>query len=729
MFHYLEKRVATGAGLSTRRTFLKLGAGTIGGILIGAVVPGARGAQASTQDDALVQPFVHVAPDNSVTVIVKHLDMGQGVANGLATLIADEMDADLDQISIRHAPSDPDVYKNLLFGVQGTGGSTAIANSFEQYRQAGATAKAMLVQAAIDAWGLESNSVTVTGGTVSGGGNTATFGDLASAAAQQAVPDTVTLKSPDQWVYIGKDTARVDVPAKVQGAVGAFGIDVMREDTLTAVTARPPRFGATVASVDDTAARAVDGVVEILTTGAGVVVVARDTWSAMQGRSALQVDWNEAGAETRGTDQLSQEFAARLDQPGNAAPARGDAAGKLASAAQVIEADYSFPYLNHAQMEPLNATVMFDGETAEFWFGSQIQTLDHNVAAGVLGVAFQNVSINTTFAGGSFGRRATPDAHLTAEAAMLAKAWFEKTGQARPIKLVFTREDDMASGYFRPMHMHRVRAGIDENGMISGWDHRVVGQGIMIGTPFEAFTVKGGVDHSSVEGVADTTYDLPDFALDTHHPDVGVPVLWWRAVGHTHTAYVMETMMDALAEAAGVDPVQFRLNHLKNDARLAAVLQLAADKAGDVPDGMHRGIAIHKSFNTYMAEIADVRMRDDGTVKVDHVTCAIDCGVPVNPDNIRAQVEGGLGFGLSAVLREEITLTDGRVDQLNYPSYAPLRINDMPNVDVHIVPSTESPTGVGEPATPPIGPAVANAIYRATGKRIRSLPLSKHGLA
>ncbi len=729
MFHYLKNALPTEVVAPTRRTFLKLGAGAVGGVLIGAVVPSARVAQASTGADALAQPFVHVTPDNTVTVIVKHLDMGQGTANGLATLVADELDADLGQVRVQHAPSNPEVYKNLLFGVQGTGGSTAMANSFEQYRQAGATAKAMIVQAAAEAWGVDASAITVSGGRVTGGGQNASLGDLASAAAAQAVPEAVTLKSPDQWVYIGKETPRVDVPMKTQGSVGVFGIDVMQENALTAVTARPPRFGATVASVDDTAARALDGVVDVLVTGAGVVVVAADMWSAMQGRDALDITWDDSTAEMRGTDQLAEEFAALLDQPGNAAPARGDAAGKLASAAKVIEADYSFPYLNHGQMEPLNATVMFDGEKAEFWFGSQIQTLDHNVAAAVLGIEFPNVSINTTFAGGSFGRRATPDSHLTAEAAMLAKAWYDKTGEARPLKLVFTREDDMASGYFRPMHLHRVRAGVDETGMISGWEHRVVGQGIMIGTPFEAFTVKGGVDHSSVEGAADTTYDLPDFALDTHHPQVGIPVLWWRAVGHTHTAFVMETMMDELAEAAGIDPIEFRLNHLKNDARLAGVLRLAAEKAGAVPDGLHRGVSLHKSFNSYVAEIADVRMRDDGTVKVEHVTCAIDCGVPVNPDNIRAQVEGALGFGLSAILREEITLTDGQVDQLNYPDYPPLRISDMPTVETHIVASTEAPTGVGEPATPPIGAAVANAIYRATGQRIRSLPLSKHGLA
>jgi len=394
-----------------------------------------------------------------------------------------------------------------------------------------------------------------------------------------------------------------------------------------------------------------------------------------------------------------------------------------------VELDFTFPYLNHAQLEPLNVTVEFDGTRVRMWSGFQIQTIDHNVASGVLGIPFENVEINTTWAGGSFGRRATPSAHYTAEAAMLGKAWFDATGSARPIKLTYTREDDMASGYFRPLHMHRVRAGVDGDGNLSGWEHRIVGQGIMIGTAFEQMLVKDGVDHSSTEGVSDTPYAIPDMALDVHHPSVGIPVLWWRSVGHTHSAYVMEVMMDRLAKAAGRDPVEFRLAHLNDQPRLAEALRRAVAAAGDVPEGLHRGVAVHKSFNSYVGEVADIRLREDGTVKVERVTCAIDCGVAINPDNVRAQVEGALGYGLSAVLREEITLTEGRVDQLNYPDYTPLRISDMPEVVVEIIQSAETPTGVGEPGTPPIGPAVANAVANATGQIVTELPLSKHGLA
>ena len=731
MLHYLNTS-APAPVLPSRRTFLKLSAGAAGGLLIGAVVPGRAVAQVQDGADALAMPFVHIMPDNSIVVIAKHLDKGQGTATGLATLVADELDAKIEQIRVEFAPSNPEVYKNLLFGVQGTGGSTAMANSFDQYRQAGATARSMLLKAVAAEWGVAPDAVSINGGVLSADGQTASFGDFAEAAAAQAIPETVTLKAPEDWVYIGKELPRVELPLKTKGSVGLFGIDVQPEDGLVAVIARPPQFGATVASVDASAARDTDGVLDVIEIPQGVAVVAKDTWSAMTGRDALQITWDSSAAETRSTDQIAEAFRALLDQPGTAAPARGDAAGKLAQAVQTITADYAFPYLNHAQMEPLNITALYDGEKAEFWFGSQIQTLDHGTAAAVLGLEMPNVAINTTWAGGSFGRRATADSHLVAEASEIAKGWLASQGQAQPIKLVYTREDDMQSGYYRPMHMHRVTAGLDADGNISGWQHRIVGQGIMIGTAFESFVVYDGIDHSSVEGTSDTAYDLPDFALDVHHPDVGIPVLWWRAVGHTHTAYVMETMMDELAEAAGRDPIEFRLAHLKTDPRKANVLQLAAEKAGwggALPGGVSRGVAVHKSFNSYVAEIADVSLREDGTVKVEKVVCAVDCGVPINPDNIRAQIEGGLGYGLSGVMREEITLTDGQIDQFNYPDYAALRIADMPLVDVHIVASTENPTGVGEPGTPPIGPAVANAIYQATGQRVRDLPFARHGLA
>ncbi|MFN3210364.1 MAG: molybdopterin cofactor-binding domain-containing protein [Roseovarius sp.] len=715
---------------TTRRGFLTLSAGAAGGLLLGGVVPARGLAQSAAEGDMLVTPFVHVLPDNTVIVLSKHLDMGQGAATGLATLVAEEMDASPEQMRAEFAPSNPEIYANSAFGVQGTGGSTAMPNSWEQYRQAGATVRAMLGNAAAKEWGVEASAVSFAGGRVSAGDKSASFGELASLASAQEPPAEVALKAPEDWVYIGKSFPRVELVQKTQGSVGMFGMDEQPEDGLVALTARPPRFGATLASVDMAEARAMDGVQDILEIPQGVVVVADTTWTAIQARDALGLEWTEGSGETRGTDELLQEFRTLLDTPGNPAEPTGDAAAMLAQADKVIEAEYMFPYLAHAPMEPLDMTVLYDGNSVQFWGGSQIQTLDHGMAAKVLGLEMGQVRIHTKWGGGSFGRRATGDAHLVAEAATIGKAWLDAGHEARPIKLVYTREDDIKGGYYRPMTLHRVRAGLDPDGKISGWEHRIVSQSIAVGTPFEQYMIKDGVDDTTSEGIVPTPYAIPDLALDVHHPQVGVPVLWWRSVGHTHTAYVMETMMDELAEAAGREPVEFRLSYLEGDSRLARVLELAAEKAGSAgPEGTHRGIAVHKSFGSYVAEVADVRLREDGTIKVEKVTCAVDCGVPINPDNIEAQVQGAVGYGLSAVLREEITLTDGEVDQFNFPDYMPLRITDMPEVEVHVVPSTEAPTGIGEPGLPPIGPAVANAIYKATGKRVRSLPMSRHGLA
>ncbi|APE46051.1 MULTISPECIES: xanthine dehydrogenase family protein molybdopterin-binding subunit [Rhodobacterales] len=709
----------------SRRGFLKLSAGAAGGLMLGAALPVGRAA-AEGAAEGLATPFVHIRPDNRVVVIVKHLDKGQGTATGLATLVAEELDADAAQVTTEFAPANTALYANTLMGVQGTGGSTAMANSWQQYREAGATARAMLVAAAAETWGVDPAVVTVAGGRVSAGNNSATFGDLAEAAARQTVPGEVTLKSPDQWVYIGKSFPRVDVTRKTEGSTGMFGMDARIEGMVHAVSLRSPRFGGTLATLDDSAARAMPGVIDVIRLPDRATVIAETTWAAIRARDALVAEWDFSAAENRGTEELRAEYAALLDREGTQFHA-AEPTGR--EAAQVIEADYFFPYLAHAPMEPIDVTVRLDGTAATFWTGSQIQTLDQNIGAQVLGIAPEAVTINTLWGGGSFGRRAIYDSHYVAEAAMVAKAWLDAHGEARPIKLVWTREDDIRGGYYRPMHMHRVRAGLDAEGNIAFWQHRVVGQGIMLGTAFEPFAVKDGVDSSSVEGLGESSpYAIPGWTADVHHPRVGVPVLWWRSVGHTHTAYVVETMMDELAQAAGADPVEFRLRYLA-DPRARGVLEMAADKAGALPEGLTRGIAVHKSFGSYVAEVADVRMREDGKVKVVRVTCAVDCGVPINPSNIRAQIEGGLGYGLSAILREEITLTEGEVDQSNFYDYTPLRITDMPEVEVHILPSTQAPTGIGEPGTPPIGPAVANAVRRATGQAVRELPFSRHGLA
>lgn len=728
MLHLLQRPLD--AAKPNRRTFLKMSAGTVGGLVIAMKLP--RGVEAATGDDALIQPFVHIRPDNTVVVLSKHLDKGQGVATGLATLVADELDASIEQVSVEFAPSNPEVYKNLFFGVQGTGGSTAIPNSFMQYRQAGAAAKAMIIAAAAKAWEVPAAEVTVSGGVVShASGNTATLGELAGLAARENVPAEPPLKSPEDWVYIGKSFPRVDVKNKTVGAPGTYTMDIQQDGMLVAVVVRSPRFGGKPVSFDAAEAKTVPGVVDVLMIPNGVAVVADATWPAIKASRLVSVEWDDSAAETRSTDAMMAEMKEMAEKPGISVRRDGDAQAAIDTAAKVIEVEYEFPFLAHGAMEPLDVVMTFDGSTAAVWTASQIQTIDHGVTANVLGIGLENVAINTLWAGGSFGRRAQADAHPVAEAATLVKALHEKGMSGVPVKVVWTREDDMAGGYYRPMSAHKVRVGLDENGNVTGWSHRMAAKSIIKGTPFEAMLIKDGVDHNMTEGAHDTTYAFPAMAMDQHYAQTPVPVLWWRSVGHTHTAYVMETMIDRLAKEAGKDPVAYRLEMIKDDPRKVGVLKLAAEKADwDTPpaEGRYRGVAVHKSFESFVAEIAEISIREDGTIKVEKVVCAVDCGIPVNPDNIKAQIEGGIGYGLGAVLRNEITLTDGIVDQQNFDTYESLRMSDMPEIEVHIVPSTEAPTGIGEPGTPPIGPAVANAIAAATGEFVTTLPMTKHGL-
>lgn len=738
---HLMQRMANAAPRPSRRSFLKLSAGAAGGLLIGVKLPGslAQAAEGAASDQ-MFTPFVRITPDNLVTVLNKHLDMGQGNATGLATLVAEELDASTEQMRAEFAPADNAKYQNLLFGVQGTGGSTAIANSFEQYRKAGATARAMLVAAAAEAWGVAASEISVKAGTLSHpSGKSATFGEMAEAAAALDVPGDVTLKTPDQWVYIGKGFPRLDVANKTVGAPNTYGMDVQRDDQLVAVLTRPRAFGATVASLNADEARKVAGVVDVIDVpGHGVAVLATSTWPAIKAQGLLEIEWDESTAETRSSDALFDEYRTLAQAEGPVFRHDGDAAAQLEGAANVVEETFEFPYLAHGMMEPMVLTIHVEGDRATLWHPSQFQTSDQATAAAVLGIPQENVTVNTLYAGGSFGRRATPDARHVVEAATIAKIW----GKSQPIKLVYTREDDTRAGYYRPMGVHKVHAGLDADGNLVAWHHRIVQQSLMSGTAFESFAVKDGIDSTSVEGVEDFSYAVSAFHGELHSPKVGVPVLWWRSVGHTQTAYVVETMIDRAAEAAGADPVAFRRAHLTrktgsdahdaDNARKLGVLDKVVEMSGwgeGAPEGRFRGVAVHKSFNTYVAEVAEVSRRDDGTFKVEKVWCAVDCGVAVNPDNVKAQMEGGIGYGLGAILFDEITLTDGHVDQENFDTYRPLRMEDMPAVEVEVIASAAAPTGAGEPGTPPIGPAVANAIRAATGSVPSVLPLSKAGLA
>jgi len=715
---------------SSRRAFLKTAAATAAGLTIGFHWSGPLSrALADTSKDFAPNAFLRIAPDNSVTVIAKHLEMGQGTYTGLATIVAEELDADWAQIRVESAPADASKYANLAFGtIQGTGGSSAMANSWMQLRNAGATARAMLVAAAAAEWNVPPASLTIERGVVrhAPSNRQATFGDLAAKAASQPAPDKVALKDPKDFKLIGQKLPRVDIPGKTNGTA-QFTIDVTFPNMLVAVLQRPPLFGATVKSFDATATKAVPGVVEVLQVPRGVAVVAKSFWAAKLGRDALKVAWDDSKAEKRGTAAIMAEYRTLAEQPGKPARKEGDAAAVLKGAAKLITATYEFPYLAHAPMEPLDAVVKLDADSCEIWCGDQFQTVDQGNAAATAGLKPEQVKIHTLLAGGSFGRRANMGSDYIVEAVSVAKAL---GANGIPVKLQWTREDDIRGGLYRPLYLHRLEAALDKNGQLVGWQHRIVGQSIIAGTAFAAVMIKDGIDGTSVEGAANLPYAVPNMSVELSTTETGVPVLWWRVVGSSHTAYATEAFIDEIAHAAGKDPFAFRQAMLEHHPRHKAVLELAAKAAGwgsPLPKGKGRGIAVAEAFGTYVAQVAEVTVAPNDKVKVDRVVCAVDCGTPINPDVITAQMEGGIGFGLGAALYGAITLKDGQVEQTNFDAYQVLRIDEMPKVEVHIVPSPEAPTGVGEPGVAPVGPAVANAVFAATGKRLRVLPFAVGG--
>ena len=720
----------------SRRRFLQGSAGLTLGFCLPAVAAPAAGP--GKAGDGAVGPihfepnaFLRIGTDNSVTVISKHLEMGQGTYTGLATILAEELDADWKMLRVEGAPADARRYNNLFWGpAQGTGGSTAIANSWEQLRRAGAAGRAMLVGAAAKRWSVPAAEIAVRDGVVSHAKSKrrATFGELAELAAKQPVPTVLKLKDPKDFRLIGKQVKRKDSVDKTSGQA-RFTQDVQLPGMLVAVVAHPPRFGATVKSFDASPAKAVKGVVDVVQIPQGVAVLATDTWSAKKGRDALAVNWDERAAFKLGSEEILARYRELAKKPGLVAHQSGDTEQAFGKATKVVRASYDFPYLAHAAMEPLNCVIRLGDGGCEVWNGEQMQTGDQYALAGLFGLKPEQVTIHMLYAGGSFGRRASKDSDYVLEAAHIVKAI---DGRA-PVKLVWMREDDMRAGYYRPLFHHALEAAVDGNGRLTGWRHRLVGQSIIAGSPFAAGMIKDGIDLVSVEGAANLPYAIPNMTVDLHTPqDIPVPVLWWRSVGSSHTAYSTETFIDQVATAMGKDPVALRLELLTKHPRHAGVLKLAAEKAGwGTPlksgkpgERRGRGVAVHESFNSYVAEVAEVTVARDGSVKVDRMVCAVDCGIAVNPDNVRAQVEGAVGFALSAALHGEITLKEGRVEQGNFDGYPPLRISEMPQVEVHIVPSVAPPTGIGEPGVPPAAPAVANAIAAATGKHLTRLPFN-----
>ena len=697
----------------------------MGGLVIGVYLP----ATARAQEKSPVAPFapnafVRVSSDSTVTVLSKHTEIGQGPLTGLATLVAEEMDADWAQVRAEHAPSDTALYKNLYTGMQSTGGSSAISNSFEQMRQAGATARAMLVAAAAKRWDVPVSEIAVEKGVIrhARSNRHGRFGEFAADAGKLQPPTSVVLKDPSQFKLIGRDNrvvGKLDSRAKATGTA-KFTIDIQTPDMLTVVVARPPLFGAKVRSFDDGAARAIPGVVDVKQISSGVAIYAKGMWPALKGREALKVQWDESAAERRSSEQLLKEFRDLSRTPGLVAGKQGDAAAVLGKAETVLEAEYVVPYLAHGPMEPLDGYMEWDGQRARARFGSQLQTGDHGAIAKMLSITPDKVAIETMLAGGSFGRRAQPNMEFAIELAEAAKA----IGPNRPVKVVWTREDDIRGGYYRPAYVHRMRGAV-RDGRIVAWSHTIVGQSVFKHSLFE-IVIKDGIDSSSVEGASELPYEIPDFQCEVHSPDVGVPVQWWRSVGHSHTGYAVESFVDELLQAAGKDPVQGRLAMMGKSPRAAGVLravaQLAHWSGPDPGNGRARGVAVVESFGTYVAQIAEVSMGENGEPRVHKVWCAVDCGIAVNPDVVRAQMEGGMGYGLGHALYAAVTLKEGRPVQSNFDTYRSLRIHEMPEIEVAIVPSNEKPSGVGEPGVPPVAPAVANALARL-GKRPRQLPM------
>jgi len=716
--HFHEK-----ANSTSRRGFLKSTMLVSGGLVVAFCLPaGVRRAFAQETKFAVIPPnaFVQIAPDNSVTILLKHSEMGQGVWTSLPMVLAEELDCDWSRVRAEHAPAAP-AYAHTAFGMQMTGGSTSTWESFDQLRQAGAMARVLLIQAAAAKWNKPATDCRSENGFVVCGEQKISYGELADAAARLPTPGDVKLKDAKDFRLIGKPTRRLDSAAKVSGKA-EFGIDVKRPDMLVAVVARAPVFGATLKSFDAAKAKAVPGVVDVVQVPSGVAVLAKHFWAAKQGREALVLDWNPGPGAALSTETLRTDYRKLAQTAGAVAKTAGDVDAAL-KGAKVIEAEYEVPFLAHAPMEPLNCTVEIGKDGCDIYTGTQFQTMDQKTAAAILGLKPQQVRIHTTFLGGGFGRRATPTSDFVAEAVQVAKA------SGKTVKVVWTREDDIHGGYYRPMWVSRLRASLGKDGKPSCWAHTIVGQSIIEGTPFAPMMLKDGVDATSVEGAADAPYlgGIATHRVDLHSPQSPIPVLWWRSVGHSHTGFVVESFVDELAHAAKKDPLEYRRALLPADSRERRALDLAAAKFGwgkPLPKGHAAGLAVHASFGSYVAQIAEVSVdAKSKAIKVHRVVCAIDCGPVVNPLTVEAQMQSGIVYGLSAALHSEITFKDGKVQQNNFNDYPVLRLNEMPNVEVHIVPTTDKMGGVGEPGVPPIAPAVANAVFAASGQRLRQLPL------
>ncbi|OHX19064.1 xanthine dehydrogenase family protein molybdopterin-binding subunit [Chromobacterium sphagni] len=713
----------------SRRSFLKMG-GTVGGALcLGFILQDSgRMAMAADAKPTIPAPnaFIRIETDGTVTIVSNKSEMGQGIYTSLAMLIAEELECDWSRVKVVSAPVGA-VYAHTAFHIQITGGSTSTLSSYDQYRKIGAAARDMLISAAARRWGVPASQCRAENSRVFNQANGASlgYGELTEAAAKLPVPDSVELKPRHRWKLLGTRVHRLDGPAKLDGSA-QFAMDVRLPGMLTALIRHCPSYGGKPRSFNADAARAVPGVKAVFAIDNGVAVLADGFWPAKKARDLLQVEWDRGANAALDSARLRADYRARAAKPGQAYRSEGDAAAALAGAARKLEAWYEQPYLSHSPMEPLNCVVWLKPGSCEIWSGTQSQTIDAGMAAGMAGLKPEQVSLHTTFLGGGFGRRAVPvGSDWLREAMQVAKLH----GQGVPIKLMWTRDDDLAGAYYRPMWLDRVRGGLDAHGKPVAWLQTGVGQSIISGTPFAAMMVKNGIDAVSVEGSDDMPYALPAVQLDLHTPQIPLPVLWWRSVGHSHSAFSKESFIDELARLAGQDPVAYRLALMDKAPREQAVLREAARIAGwgrKLPKGHGLGAAVHSSFGSHVAQVVQVSIKGK-ELKVEHVWCAVDCGVVVNPDQVAAQMEGAIMFGLTAALFGAISFKDGEIEQKNFDGYQIVRMFQAPRVDVSIVASEEAPGGTGEPAVPLVAPALANAIHAAGGGRQRALPLIQHG--
>jgi isoquinoline 1-oxidoreductase beta subunit len=693
-----------------RRGFLKAGAATAGGLFIGFHLPESSKLEAATTSTKL-NAYIHIGSDDLVTFWIHKSEMGQGPMTSLSQLLAEELDCDWKQVRTVFAPVDP-AYGPL----QGTFGSMSIRTCWGPVRQAGASARDMLLDAAAQKWSVAKSQLRTENGQVINTASNArlSYGSLAEAAGKLPAPAKVAVKDPKDFHLIGTSPKRLDTPGKVNGSAG-FGIDARRPGMVYAVLARCPVFGGKVASFDDTKTKAVPGVTQVVQISNGVAVVADNTWSAMEGRRALQVQFDEGKNANLSSAGIRELFVNLAEKPGAVARNTGDVDAALASAAKKLEAVYEVPYLSHAPMEPMNCTADVRADSAEVWVSTQMQTGSMGTTAKITGLPPDKIQIHTMFLGGGFGRRGGDD--FVGEAVEVSKAI------GKPVKLTWSREDDMQHDLYRPASYAKFAGALDKDGWPVAWNTRVV-CGSFGG-------LRNGVDRTSVEGIIDLEYAIPNFHVDYHPPDVDIPVTYWRSVGFSQNTFFSESFLDELAVAGGKDPLEFRRRLLAKSPRLLGVLELAADKAGwgkPLPAGHARGIAVVNNIGSYNAQVAEVSV-DKGKLRVHHVVCAVDCGHVINPAGVEQQIQSGIVYGLSAALKGAITIDHGRVVQGNFNHYDVLRIDEMPVVEVHIVPSQAAPGGIGEASTPTIIPAVANAIFAATGKRLRKLPIRPEDLA